>query len=116
MTENELFRVKGERKGFALLEYYRIIVTDQRVVIARTSKGHTKFTALAPKYSKFDKMAPAEVLNLDKNSFAVNHGDATLKGRLIGGAIVVPNKEGKRIEIGLLPGDFKKLKGFLHEK
>lgn len=110
MTENELFRIKGEKKGVALLEYYRIIVTDQRIIVARTNRGRTYFTALAPKTKKFDKMTPEEVLCADKNNFALSYNDIMHKGKLIGGAIIVPDKNGKMLKIRILPGDFKKLK------
>ncbi len=116
MAETELFRIKGERKGVALLEYYRIIVTDKRIVIGRTSRGHTKLTALAQKTGKYDRMTPEEVLNVDKNNFAVRHDDVIYKGQLVGGAIIIPNNDRKMIKISMLPGDFKKIKSFLEKK
>lgn len=116
MAETVLLRIKGERKALALLEYYRIIITDQRIIIARTSRGRTKLAALTPKFSKFDRMTPEEVLNADKNNFAINHNDAILKGGLIGGAVIVPNRERKMLKIGIMRGDFKKLKDFLDKK
>jgi len=114
--ETELFRIKGERKGVALLEYYRIIVTDKRIVIGRTSRGHTKLTALSQKTGKYDRMTPEEVLNNDRNNFAIRHDDVICKGQLVGGAIIIPNNDRKMIKISMLPGDFKKIKSFLEKK
>ncbi len=83
MQEKELLRIKGERKAFGTLEYYN--------VIGRTKRTHLKLAALSPKWGKYKNMTPGEVLNADKNNFAVNFEDIEFASGLLSGEIIVRN-------------------------
>ena len=116
MEEKELLRVKGERKAIALLEYYLIVVTDKRAIIGRTKRGHTKFVALTPGWSKYNGMTPEEILNADKDNFEVAPSNLELRNGLLSGEAVVKNKKGKKIKIRMTKGDFNKLKEALQNR
>lgn len=115
MEEKELLRIKGERKAIGLLEYYIIVVTDRRVVIGRTKRGHTKFVALTPGWGKYNNMTPEEILNADKDNFEASFGDINLAGGLFSGVVIVRNRKGKKIKIRIRKGDFNKLRELLQK-
>jgi len=116
MQEKELLRIKGERKVFGTLEYYNVIATDKRIVIGRTKRTHLKLGALSPKWGKYKNMTPEEVLNADKNNFAVNFEDVKFVSGLLSGKIIVRNQKGEKKRIILKKKDYKELESLVQSK